>query len=126
MRHDTLIDDRDSFKASVRMFADPSWGVRRRIERGARVVQHDKRAQLTIQVVAWKQIPYVKPVSDDVLRSRLIDLHLNRLLHVGCRHHVSHCEPPIFRLSPSAASATWHWGSCLPYLLWGAPPILNS
>src|SRR4249920_3235119 len=111
MRHDALIDDRDSFNASVRVFADPSWGVRRRIERGARVVQHNKRAQLTIQVVAWKQIPHVKPVTDDVLRFRLIDLHLIRLLYFGCLHRVSHCDPPFLRLSPSAASATWHWGS---------------
>src|SRR6267143_1404327 len=125
MRHDALIDDRDRFKASVRMFADPSWGVRRRIERGARVVQHDKRAQLTIQVIAWKQIPHMKPVPDDVLRARLIDLYLIRLLHVGCRHRVSHYVPLFLRLSPGAASAIWHWGSCSPYL-WGALPILNS
>jgi hypothetical protein len=67
MRHNALIDDRDSFKSSVRVFADPSWGVRRRIERGARIVQHDKGAQLAIKIVAGKQIPHVKPVSDDVL-----------------------------------------------------------
>src|SRR5580765_1177482 len=117
MRHDALIDDRDGFKASVRVFADPSWGVRRRIERGTRVVQHDKRAQRLIQIVAWKQIADVEPVPDDVLRARLIDLHLIRLLHVSYRHCVPHCQPPFLSLLPVQVLAAWHWGSYSPSLM---------
>src|SRR5678815_1478513 len=97
MRHNTLIDDRESLESSVWMLAHPARMVRRWIERRARVVQHDKRAQLTIQIVAWKQISYVEPVPNDVLGAWLIDLHLFRPLHIDCLDHVFHCEPLFLR-----------------------------
>src|SRR5215471_18974446 len=92
MRQHALIDNCDGFEAPVRMFADTSRGVGRRIDGGACVIQHDKRTQLAVKIVARKQIADVKPVSDDMPRTRLIDLHLFHLLHIGCEHRVPHCD----------------------------------
>src|ERR1041384_6418596 len=86
MGQEALIDDRHGFEPTVRVFADPSWAVRRGIERGACIVQHDKWAQRSVQIVAWKQIPDVESVPDDMLRPRLINFYIDR-------HRGFHCKP---------------------------------
>ena len=102
MRHYAFVDNGDGFKPTMRVFSHPTGMIRRLEVLRPRIIQHEKRADLAVEIVAGKEIPHGKPVAYHVSRARLI--HADQFFH--CHRFCGHED------SPSCVSRPIHSSIC--------------
>src|SRR5262245_8566929 len=73
MGYEAFVHDGDCFKATMRVLADAPRMIRRRKELWARIIEHQKRIDLSIQIVAREKNPNEQSDTNHISRSRLIE-----------------------------------------------------
>src|SRR5262245_30101243 len=86
MGYEAFVHDGDCFKATMRMLADAPRMIRRRKELWARIIEHQKRIDLSIQIVAREKVPNGESVTNHMGRSGLIDTE-HFFVDRCCRSH---------------------------------------
>ena len=83
--HRALIHDGDRLKSAMRMLADSPRVVGRRKMLRPGVIQHKKRVDIAIQIVARKEVAHREAVADHMRRSGMIDTqNFLRCRYVRC------------------------------------------
>src|ERR1700704_376453 len=75
MSHNAFIDNGDCFKPAMRVFSHAARIVGWREVLRPGIVQHKKGADLTVELIAGKEISHRKSVTDHVRGAWLIDSH---------------------------------------------------